>query len=142
MVTLKDKPQKIKVVGTGVSVELAPGETLPVEIPREAIPRYGIVQMMRQADGSYLPVLLPWGKTVRMHNDIGRKELGVDISYKTLMRLGKAQFIRIYAIAPQAYELDLKSFYDHIEAVQDPEFWTPERRQLYIDARYFGGSAS
>jgi len=69
---------KIKLVKTGHSVEIAPGSETEVSIPREAVPRYGFVQLMRQNDGSYLPVLKTWSETIRMRSDTP-SALGLDI---------------------------------------------------------------
>ena len=123
---------KIKLVKTGHSVEIAPGSETEVSIPREAVPRYGFVQLMRQNDGSYLPVLKTWSETIRMRSDTP-SALGLDISYNTMKRLIVSGFIRGSLIAPDTCLVDLVSLFEHINATRDFEFWTQERIREYRD---------
>jgi hypothetical protein len=51
MIMSKDGNIKVKLVASGTEVEIVPG-IKSVLIPREAVPRYGIAQLMRQPDGS------------------------------------------------------------------------------------------
>lgn len=119
-----------RLVKTGDTVEIAPEHQTEVSIPREAVPQYGVVKLMRQGDGSYIPVLKTWNETIRMREDTPY-HLGLDISYMTLKRLIAAGFIRGRLIAPDTCLLDLASLYEHIEKCQDFEFWTPARRAEY-----------
>jgi hypothetical protein len=119
-----------RLVKTGDTVEIAPGQETDVSVPRSAVPQYGFVKLMRQGDGSYLPVLKTWSETIRLRESTPT-DLGLDISYMTLKRLIVAGFIRGRLIAPDTCLLDLASLYEHIERCQDFEFWTEENRAEY-----------
>ena len=113
-------------------IEFAPDKFQPANgiIPREAVPRYGFIQLMRQQDGRYLPTMKSWGETVRMSVDMP-ETFGLDVDYNTIMRLIKADFLRAKVVAPGSYLLDLASLWEHLEKCSDPAFWTPERRRRY-----------
>ena len=113
-------------------IEVAPDKYQPADgiIPRDAVPRYGFIQLMRQQDGRYLPTMKSWGETVRMSVDLP-ETFGLDVDYNTIMRLIKAGFLRAKAIAPNSFLLDLASLWEHLEACSDPDFWTAKRRQQY-----------
>lgn len=119
-----------RLVKTGETVEIAPGNETEVSIPRSSVPRYGFVQLMRQSDGTYIPILKTWSETIRLRESTPT-DLGLDISYMTLKRLIVAGFIRGRLIAPDTCLLDLASLYEHIEGCRDFEFWTEENRANY-----------
>lgn len=127
----------LHLVGTDHTVraaEIAPGIYAPSEaLPREVVPRYGICQLMRQADGSYLPVLKGWAPKWKLVTDPEkiRAALGIAINYRTLIRLWRAGFIAASMPGPSTTLIDLASLTNHLNATQDPEFWTPERRARY-----------
>ena len=124
----------VKLQSSGIMMEIAPGKPIPaLEIPRTAVPRYGMVRLSRQPDGSYIPVLLTWGQTVRLTGRLAH-EMGFDADYNTLMRLYMAGFIKGHRMAPGVTLLDLQSIYDHLERTRDPEYWTEERRAQYRKA--------
>lgn len=113
-----------------MKVEFAPGQEVDATLPREAVPRFGLVQLMRQADGSYVTVLKTWSETVRLKLDT-LPNLGIDVSYKTCRRLIAAGFIEGSFIAPETFIMDLESLYNHVQATRDPEFWTDARKAKY-----------
>ena len=116
---------------TGQVIEIVPGKQVPApEIPREAVPRYGFVRLMRLNDGTYLPQLQTWGETIRLSSETAR-DLGLDIHYNTIYRLFNGGFIGGSRISPNTILLDLQSLYDHINATRDPSFWSPERIKRY-----------
>jgi hypothetical protein len=122
-----------KLVPSGTTVQLAPGQESRIPVPREAVPRYGMVQLMRQTDGTYLPVLKTWSETVRLTCSLPN-DLGLDVSYNTLVRLVTAGFVQGTRIAPETTLIDLESLVAHMEACRDPEYWTPARVQKYREA--------
>lgn len=121
---------KCRLVKTGDLVELAPGQETEVPIPREAVPRYGMVQLMRQSDGTYIPILKTWSETIRLRESTPH-DLGLDVSYMTLKRLIVAGFIKGRLIAPDTCLVDLASLYEHVENCSDFDFWNEERRAEY-----------
>lgn len=126
-------PVTVKLMGMECETEatqIAPGLYIPTEqLPQEAVPQYGYVKFVKQGD-VYQPVIRGWGKAIRMRPSL-KEALGLDLPYKTIMRLIKGGFIAARVPAPNTYLMDLDSFYEHIEASKDPEFWTPERRHRY-----------
>ena len=61
-------------------------------------------------------------------------KIGVSISRETLIRLGRAGFIRLRRPTPGLIEVHIGSLIDHFESVEDEEFWTPERTRQYREA--------
>lgn len=121
----------VQSIKTGRRIEVAPGRHVAdPEIPRDEVARYGFAKLMRQSDGSYIPVLQCWGETVRARESIWR-EMGIDVGSETIKRLIRAGFVRCRRIAPDTTLVDLQSLYEHLEAVRDPEFWTEARIQQY-----------
>jgi hypothetical protein len=115
-------------------IEVAPGQWTAPAIEPDDVPRYGIVRMMRQTDGRYLPVLKHYGQYVRMSRDLP-EQLGFrGLSSMTLYRLCSAGFVCSSKPGPGVILVDVLSLAEHIEAARDPEFWTPERRKCWSDA--------
>ncbi len=107
--------------------QLAPGCYVPRVIEPADVPRYGIFRLMRQTDGSYVPILKHWGQWRRLDESLW-KDLGIaDLKKRTLYRLFNAGFIRHSRPSPNVILVDLGSLVDHLAATEDPEFWTPER---------------
>lgn len=114
--------------------QVAPGEYAAAEIHPDDVPRYGIVRLMRQADGTYVPVLRNHGQYIRISEDLPEK-LGLKgIAFKTLYRLVAAGFVACSRPAPNVILVDVLSLSEHLQATRDTEFWTPERRRIWSDA--------
>lgn len=114
--------------------QIEPGKWIAGDIHPDDVPRYGIVRMMRQADGTYLPILRQHSQYVRMCAELP-EQLGLkDLPVRTLYRIINAGFVEISRPAPNVILVDLVSLADHIHAARDPEFWTPMRRKQYQDA--------
>ena len=121
---------KITMVNSGDVIEVSPGKFTADQVPRAEIARFGFITLMRLPDGNYMPVVKTWGQTLRLTEDLCRN-LGLDVSYDTIRRLINGKFLRVRRVAPNSILLELESLYDHLEAVRDPEFWTPERIKRY-----------
>jgi hypothetical protein len=59
---------------------------------------------------------------------------GIPLSRSTLLRLGRAGFIRLRRITPLSIQVHLGSLLDHLEAVEDPEFWDERNNRKYREA--------
>ncbi len=115
-------------------VQVAPGVWEPGVIDQRDVPRYGLVWMMRQADGSYLPVLKAHALYVSMSHDLPA-QLGLKgLSFRGLYRLITAGFVVSTSPTPKNILVDLGSLAQHIENARDPEFWTEERRRRWSNA--------
>jgi hypothetical protein len=115
------------------AVEIAPGEYI-ADLPPSEIPVTAIVRMVRRPDGSYLPQLKVCGPTMKLGEDTPQK-LGLGpIKVRVLHRLARAGFFEVVALSPKLLLLDLTSFFAHLEAARDPEFWTDSRRARFAQA--------
>jgi len=108
-------------------VEVAPGQYTATAVHPADIPRYGLVRMMRQGDGSYIPVMKQYAQHARMCRELCSR-IGLDgISPNTLYRLIQAGFVESKRPSPNVILVDLGSLVEHVEATRDPEFWTRDR---------------
>ena len=124
--------QTVRLIHSDTTLTIAPGQEV-VDIPREAVPRYGFVQLVALPDGTYRPVLKSWNAMVKLTFDLP-KQLALDVAHDTLSRLVRAEFISGRYISPSNCLIDLNSLYEHLEACRDPEFWNPQRRARYQQA--------
>lgn len=112
-------------------VEAAPGVFVAPTVAPEDVPRYGICKLMRQPDGSYIPVLKQYSPHVRMDsNALGNAGLNA-LSRRTLYRLIAAGFVAHSRPAPNLIMVDLASLAEHLEKTKDPEFWTSARLEQF-----------
>jgi len=115
-------------------VEIAPGQWAVGNIHPDDVPRVGLVRLMRQVDGTYLPVLKLHSQYVRMTRDLGENVGLHGLSWKSLYRLIGAGFVESSRPTPNVILVDLVSLAAHVEAARDPEFWTPQRRAIWSQA--------
>lgn len=115
-------------------VEVAPGQWTAPAIDPADVPRFGIVRLMRQQDGSYLPILKHYSQYIKITEGLPEALGYIGLSYTTLYRLCHAGFIKSSKPSPLVILIDILSLADHVEAARDPEFWTPERRRIWSDA--------
>lgn len=98
--------------------------------PAKLIPQVGVFDWQPAGDGTYRPV-------VRMHELFMRMPQFakiVDIDYCALRRLVTAGFVEGRVITPGTIQVSVHSFFAHVEACKDREFWTDERRAKYASA--------
>jgi hypothetical protein len=115
-------------------VEITPGVWEPGTVDPRDVPRYGLCWLMRQTDGSYLPIIKAHALYVSMSHDLPG-QLGLKgLSSRSLYRLIAAGFVASTSPTPGTILIDLGSLATHIEAARDPEFWTSERRKRWSDA--------
>lgn len=94
--------------------------------------QYGIVRMVRNADGSYTPVLKTFERWVKLTYatlaDIGLTNC---ISYETITRLIDCGAIACRYPSPKVRVIDLDTLISWIEQARDPDYWTPARIHAY-----------
>lgn len=144
-------PSQMTLIDTGTQcrlVEYAPGQWCAL-LPLEEIPRYGVVRWMRTGN-EWRPVLQGWTRYIQLAQfrpqnqqraqwqiDAGippgglAEHIGLDLSYNTILRLYKNDFIRGCQPVPGRILIDLASLVEHIEATKDPDFWTADRREQF-----------
>lgn len=115
-------------------VQFAPGKYAAL-VPRLAVPAFGLVQLVPAANGHFRPVVRVWNQHVRLGEDLGR-HLGLPIDRNTFIRLIKGDFVRARKPGPGTYLIDLVSLWEHLEETEDPDFWTPARREAYSQNPY------
>ncbi|MDD3885374.1 MAG: hypothetical protein PHI35_00700 [Victivallaceae bacterium] len=130
--TPHNKPARVKVFGTGETIEVAPGVTT-APLPVVTVPRVAVARLQPVGGGDYRPVVKVLGVWARLTLHLPQ-ELGLKISYSVLRRLALAQFVESRQPSPCCFEINLESLEKHLEACTDPEFWTPEKRRRYIEA--------
>jgi len=123
-------------------VEIAPGTFAAPTVHPADVPRFGLVKMMRQPDGTYLPMLKHHGQWRRCGEDL-LKDAGLEaLPLRTFYRLVNAGFVKQSRPTPMVILVDLGSLVDHLDAASDPEFWTPERRKRFVQADDWIGAKS
>jgi hypothetical protein len=115
-------------------IEVTPGQWIASHVHPDDVPRIGLVRLMRQADGSYIPVLKAQSQLVRMTRDLGENVGLHGLSWKSLYRLIGSGFVQSSRPTPNVILVDLASLFAHVEAARDPEFWTPQRRAIWSQA--------
>src|SRR5438309_10916105 len=98
-------------------IEVAPGIKMAA-LAKEHIPEIAIARMQACGDGTYRPVLKIYEPTIRA------KEAAkvLNMPYRTLLRLCRAGFVEHEQIAPNNYQVNLGSWFEHIDNVRkDPE---------------------
>lgn len=115
-------------------VQIAPGQWAVGNIHPDDVHRYGLVRMMRQTDGRYIPVLKQYTQYIRVTRELP-EQLGLKgLSPKTLYRIIAAGFVASSRPAPNVILVNLFSLAEHVENARDPEFWTREKRKRWSDA--------
>lgn len=121
----------ILVIGArpGTMVEIVPGKKIAA-LDISQIERVAIADILPQGDGTFRAVARVTSRWLSVTPRNLRK-LGSDHSVRTVQRLIKAGFVRGRQPSPRVNEFDLLSYLEHLEACEDPEFWTEHRRELY-----------
>ena len=113
-------------------LELAPGQKV-VPLPDEVeASRVAMVDWQPQGDNTYRPVARIHERWMRLSQETVRR-LGMGLSYKTLARLIRADFVRGRQVSPGVWLVDLVSYEAHCQAVEeDPECWEhPDNLERY-----------
>lgn len=125
------------------NVEVAPGvRILPVDLGK--IPAIAVCEAVRKRvtfeDGrtGYAYIYIE-----RIHDAWLRiseaEKLNLGLSEEVIVKLIKAGFVEGGRAAPNSKTVNVVSLLEHIEETrEDPDFWTPERKQRYReqDSRY------
>ena len=112
------------------SIQIAPGKTIHVATQEEDVPRYGIFRMVRQSDGSYLPVLKTFETLLKLDEVLDLLRIP-GLSRRTLARLCETGFVDCTRPSPNSQLVDVGSLLAHLQAARDPEFWTSQRRAQF-----------
>ena len=132
MITTQSKPikkqEQIRIEPSGriATMELVPGVRV-ADVPPPLIQRVGVCDWQPAGDGTYRPI-------VRLHDNMVRVSEAVKITgmtYLTLRRLICGGFVEGVQVTPGNVQMNMHSYWQHVQACRDPEFWTPERRRRY-----------
>jgi hypothetical protein len=112
-------------------VEIAPGEFM-AQAPVRFAPKVGVVKFVRVEANLYQPVIqaLP----LLVTRAAWREDL-YGCGWKTAQSLAFAGFVEYRRPAPGKMSLVVESWLDHLNASNDPNFWTLERRRALAEAR-------
>lgn len=128
---MEEKKESVPVVGAkpGTKIEIAPGQTVaPIDIAD--VEQVAIADIVPQGDGTFRAVARLSRRWLAVSPRTLRR-LGIDHSPTTLHRLIRAGFVRGRQPSPRVYEFELESYLEHLQACEDPEFWTEQRREFY-----------
>ena len=107
----------------GRPIEVVPGKTVMPAPDDLDIPKIALVSWQKIGPSEYRPVVRIHERWVRLTQDLPEK-LGMGIDYSTLQRLIKGNFIASRRPGPSAITIDLESWFAHLAANSDPEFWS------------------
>ncbi len=106
----------------GRPIEVAPGKSIQ-PLPQDLdLPKVALVSWQKIGPNEYRPVVRVHERWVRVTGGLP-VQLGMGIDYNTLMRLIKAGFIVSRRPAPNTTVIDLESWFAHMQASSDAEFW-------------------
>jgi hypothetical protein len=116
------------------AVEVAPG-FLVADLPdSHECPIYGFISMESIGDQKFVAKVKIWPALLRLTEN-ATEVLGLGMmNPRILKRLAFAGFIETIQFTPGTTLLNLESFFKHLHAAKDPEFWTPARLELYKQA--------
>lgn len=104
--------------------EVVPGQSSRVKIPEVIPPRFAIVEFQVLPNGDLRPARVHWNQWVKL-TDSAIEKMGVNISRRTVLRLGHNGYVRLRRISPLTSEVCLRSLLRHLERVEaDPQFWS------------------
>ena len=88
-----------------------------------AAPKYAVCAMQREPNGAYLPVPIAWEDWLPLEPKFLR-QLGVNLSRQTLIRLWRNNYIEMRKPSPHSLEIKVESLVKHLRKVtEDPNFW-------------------
>ena len=114
---------KCKSYPEGRPIEVVPGKSVMPAPEDLDLPKVALVSWQKIGPSEYRPVVRIHERWVRLTQDLPEK-LGMGIDYKTLMRLIKAGFIASRRPGPNTTVIDIESWFSHLLATSDPEFWS------------------
>ena len=113
---------KCKEFPGGRQIEVAPGKTVFPAPDDIDLPKVALVSWQKIGPSEYRPVVRIHERWVRLTGALP-EHLGMGIDYNTLMRLIKAGFVASRRPAPNTTVIDVESWFEHLHASSDPEFW-------------------
>ncbi len=127
-------------------IEYAPGQFAAV-LGREMIPKYGIVRFDHVGNNQYRATLVGWRKMIALWKffrpDASGSEphpillqLGLDLSYNSVLRLYKNGFVRGCMPVPHRILIDIESLNRHLQEASDPDYWTKDRIARFRETVY------
>lgn len=127
----------VKSMRTGNSIrtlQVAPGEFMAPDPKVDEVPRFGIYKLVPDGRGGFRPVFDCTPQRVRLSRDLPR-QLGLSITQATLKVLCAGGFVESSRPTPRVILIDLGSLCKHLEAAEDPAFWTEAKLKQYSDAK-------
>lgn len=115
-------------------VEIAPNTYVQMELSF-TLPEMVLCDVVPAGEGRFKLVPRTWEHFERVTSDLCRK-LGMGERTDTLRRLIRGGFVAGARVAPQAYTVNLSSYWKHYErCAEDPDYWSnPKVRAEYWTA--------
>lgn len=118
------------------AVEIAPGVFVGKDLGLPDDPVTGIVKFVHDpATGQILSVIQGWEPTIRITRQ-NFHQWRIGGTYETFYKVIRAGFIKTRRVSPEILEVVTDSLLEHLKACEEPNFWTPERRQIYREANW------
>lgn len=123
--------RRVEVMPARRVIEVAPDKKI-LPVPISDVSAIAVTRWQDCGDGTARPIYRIYEREIRVSE--AEKILG--IPRRTLLRLIIGGFVNGSQITPGYWQIDLVSWFDHVEAVRkDPEFWSREKnRRAYRDA--------
>jgi hypothetical protein len=119
----------VRVFPSGQTIRITPGlEIQPA--PIAAVPAFAVVEWISKPDGTFRPQLTTHAEWISL-TDEQQSIPGIPASRSTLLRLGRAGFVKLRRITPLWVQIHLPSLIEHLENCEDPEFWDDKRTERY-----------
>lgn len=114
-----------------ITVWASPEAPTRLTVPGGKVPEYVVCKMEQIREGVYQAKPVTLDLWIKKRPGLCRR-FGIELSDETLLRLGRAGFVKIHNPAPQVVLVNIQSLLAHLEATQSPRFWTRERRRRYL----------
>jgi hypothetical protein len=117
----------------GQPIRITPDLAVLPHAPLAAVPAFGLVEWVRTADGKFEARLITHDQWIALSR-YPADQIGLPISRDTLLRLGRAGFIRMRRPTPFEWQYHLGSLIEHLEAAEEEDFWDETNIKRYREA--------
>ena len=108
--------------------QVAPGKFAPWKA-RGRVQEYCLCMWRNNGDGTYSPIPVNQ-RMMRLDKELARL-LGFPGQYATIRRLGVAEMVELFPVAPHCYFINLDSWFNHLRrCAENPEIWAEGSKYL------------
>lgn len=108
--------------------QVAPGKFAPWKA-KGKVQEYCLCMWRDNGDGTYSPIPVNQ-RMLRLDRELALL-LGLPGQYGTIRRLGEAQMVELFPVAPHCYFINLDSWFNHLRrCAENPEIWAEGSKYL------------